>query len=159
MRDRVKAALQDALRSKDPVRLATLRLIQAAIKDRDIAARAVDESVDSRDHAQADETQILQLLAKMIRQRDESASVYEEAGRLELADRERAEIAVIEEFLPQPLSAEEVDAAIAETVTDVGARDIRDMGRVMQALKAAYPGRMDFGRVSALVKTTLTAKT
>ena len=157
MRERVTAALQDAMQSKDPTRLATLRLIQCAINDRDIAARArAGDRSDSGDGPiGADDAEIVDLLAKMLRQREESVRVYEEAGRLEVADRERAEMAIIQEFMPKPLSEDEVDRVVAEAIDTAGASDLRDLGRVMQMLKAAYAGRMDFGRAGLRVKQAL----
>ncbi len=157
MRDRVAAALQEATQSNDPTRLATLRLIQCAINDRDIAARArAGDRSDSGDGpVGADDAEITELLGKMLRQREESIRVYEEAGRLEVADRERSEVAVIQEFMPQPLSEDEESEAVADAIDTAGANDIRDLGRVMQALKSAYAGRMDFGRVGIRVKQAL----
>lgn len=157
MRERVSAALQDAIQSKDPTKLATLRLIQCAINDRDIAARArAGDRSDSGDGPiGADDAEIVELLTKMLRQREESVRVYEEAGRLEVADRERAEMAVIQEIMPQPLSEDEVERAVAEAIDTAGANDLRDLGRVMQMLKAAYAGRMDFGRAGLRVKRAL----
>lgn len=146
MRDRINENLKDAMRAKDAPRLSTLRLINAAIKDRDIAMRS-----DGVDAGVAD-SEILSILAKMIKQRHESATTYEEAGRLELAEKERAEIVVIEEFLPRQLDEAETNAAVKAAVAEVGAESIRDMGRVMGALKAKYSGQMDFGKAGALVK-------
>jgi len=149
MRDRISAALKDAMRAKDADRLSTLRLINAAIKDRDIAARG-----DSAETG-ASEADILAILGKMVKQRQESARAYEEGGRLELAEKELAEIRIIEEFLPRQLSEDEtlgaVDAAIAET----GADSVRDMGKVMGVLKSKYTGQMDFGKVGPMVKDRL----
>lgn len=157
MRNRVTAALQDAMRNNDQTRLATLRLIQCAINDRDIAARArADDCSDNGDGPTgARDEEIFDLLAKMIRQREDSAHGYEEAGRLELADRERAEMAVIREFMPQPLSEDEETRAVAEAIDTAGANDLRDLGRVMRLLKSSYAGRMDFGRAGMRVKAAL----
>ncbi|MDQ7081507.1 MAG: GatB/YqeY domain-containing protein [Paracoccaceae bacterium] len=149
MRDRINASLKEAMKAKDALRLSTLRLINAAIKDQDIALRG--EGIDTG----VTDEQILSILAKMIKQRQESASTYEQAGRLELAEKERAEIKVIEEFLPRQLSEDEVEKAIAEAMKEVGAESIRDMGRIMAALKAKYAGRMDFGKVGSAVKERL----
>ena len=149
MREKVSAALKDAMKAKEAERLGTLRLINAAIKDRDIALRGADGE------GQCQSADITEILAKMVKQRRESAAVYEEGGRLELAERELAEIAVIEEFLPRQLSDEEVAAAIDEAVAGTGAASIRDMGKVMGALKGRYAGRMDFGAVGPMVKDRL----
>ena len=149
MRERLQAALKDAMRAKEAERLSTLRLINAAIKDREIAARGdgVEAGVSDGD--------ILGILGKMVKQRQESARAYEEGGRLELAEKELNEITVIEEFLPRQLTADEVDAAIIEAVTEAGATSIRDMGRVMALLKGKYTGQMDFGTAGPRVKDRL----
>ena len=149
MRERINAALKQAMKDKAADRLSTLRLINAAIKDRDIAAR-----VDA-DSTGVGEAEILAILGRMSKQRMESVRAYEEGGRLDLAERERAEIAVIEEFLPRQLNAAEIEAAVAEAIADTGAGSIRDMGRVMGALKAKYTGQMDFGVVGPMIKTRL----
>ncbi|NBV61748.1 MAG: GatB/YqeY domain-containing protein [Rhodobacteraceae bacterium] len=151
MRDRVNSALKQALKDKQPERLSTLRLINAAIKDRDIDARS-----DGNDEGVPD-SEILAILGKMAKQRQESARAYEEGGRLDLAERERAEIVIIEEFLPRQLSQAEVDKAIDAAVAEIGAQSIRDMGKVMAALKAKYTGQMDFGAVGPAVKDRLSA--
>ncbi len=149
MRERIKSSLKEAMKAKDAARLSTLRLISAAIKDKDIAARS-----EGQDGGVSDEV-ILSILAKMIKQRQESASTYEQAGRLELAEKERAEIPVIEEFLPRQLSDAEIDAAIATAIDEVGASTIRDMGRIMATLKGKYAGQMDFGKAGAKIKARL----
>lgn len=151
MRDRVNTALKQAMKDKATTRLGTLRLINAAIKDRDIAERGNgnDDGVS--------ETEVLAILGKMLKQRQESARQYEEAGRLDLAEREQAEMEVIEEFLPRKLNDAEVAEAISAAITDVGASSIRDMGKVMGALKAQYTGQMDFGTVGPKVKDQLSA--
>ena len=149
MRERIKAALTQAIKSRDQVRVSTLRLISAAIKDRDIAARGEGNETG------VSHNEILSILDKMIRQRNESVKAYEEAGRLELADRERSEIKVIQEFLPRQLTEEEIDQAIRTAVKEVGASSIRDMGRVMGQLKGRYAGQMDFGRVGPVVRNLL----
>ena len=150
MRDRVTAALKDAMRSKEADRLSTLRLINAAIKDKDIAARGSgddDSGVSNED--------ILAILGRMVKQRQESARAYEEGGRLELAEKELREVTVIEDFLPRQLDDEETAAAIDKAIADTGASSIRDMGKVMGALKGKYTGQMDFGRVGPMVKARL----
>ena len=151
MRDRVNSALKQAMKDKQPERLSTLRLINAAIKDRDIDARS-----DGNDEGGPD-SEILAILGKMAKQRQESARAYAEGGRLDLAERERAEIVIIEEFLPRQLSQAEVDKAIDAAVAEIGAQSIRDMGKVMAALKAKYTGQMDFGAVGPAVKDRLSA--
>ncbi|MEY2962061.1 MAG: hypothetical protein RLZ60_1891 [Pseudomonadota bacterium] len=149
MRERINAALKEAMKAKDAGRLSTLRLISAAIKDREIAARGDgEESVIGDD-------EVLAILGKMVKQRQESARQYEEGGRLELAEKERGEISVIEDFLPRQLDDAEVDAAITAAMAEVGAESIRDMGKVMGALKAKYTGQMDFGAVGPMVKAKL----
>ena len=149
MRERINTALKDAMRSREADRLSTLRLINAAIKDREIALRGEGEG------AEVGEEAILAILGKMVKQRLESARAYEEGGRIELADKERAEIGVIEEFLPRQLSPAEVDAAISAAITELGATSVRDIGRVMAVLKARHAGQMDFGRVGGAVKVLL----
>ena len=149
MRERVSSALKQAMRDKAVDRLSTLRLINAAIKDRDIAARGEgnDEGVADGD--------LLAILGKMAKQRQESARAYEEGGRLDLAERERAEIIVIEEFLPRQLQGDEVTRAVEAAIAAVGASSIRDMGKVMAELKGKYTGQMDFGAVGPMVKGKL----
>lgn len=149
LRERLQQAMKDALRAREPARLSTLRLINAAIKDRDIAAR-----VDGADGMVSD-AEITAILGRMVRQRVESARAYDEGGRLELAEKERAEIVVIEEFLPRQLSADEITAAIAEAIAEAGATSIRDMGKVMAVLKGRYTGQMDFGAVGPIVRDRL----
>lgn len=149
MRSRVNAALKDAMRAKEADRLSTLRLISAAIKDRDIAARG------EGDDGGVSDDDVLGILGKMVKQRQESARAYEEGGRLELAEKELGEIKVIEEFLPRQLSQDEADAAVDAAIAEVGAQTIRDMGKVMATLKARYTGQMDFGRVGPMVKDRL----
>jgi uncharacterized protein YqeY len=151
LRTKLSAATKQAMRDKDSTRLSTLRLISAAIKDRDIAVR-----VDGNDDG-VDDGEILAILGKMSRQRTESAKTYEEAGRLDLAERETNEISIIEEFLPRQLDAGEVDAAINDAISELGADSIRDMGRVMGVLKSKYTGQMDFGTVGPKVKDKLSA--
>ncbi len=146
MRKRLSEAQKDAMRAKDKPRLSTLRLINAAIKDRDIAARS-ETSPDG-----VSDAEILSILAKMIKQRQDSATAYEEAGRIELGESERAEIKVIEEFLPKQLSDAEIEDAIKSAIAEVGATSIRDMGKIMGVLKSNYTGQMDFGKTGAAIK-------
>lgn len=149
LRTRVTDALKDAMRAKDALRLSTLRLINAAMKDRDIALRGEgkEETVGN--------DEVLSILAKMVKQRQESARAYDEGGRLELAEKERSEILVIEEFLPKQLNEEEAEKAIQAVIDDLGATSIRDMGKIMGALKSKYAGQMDFGHVGSKVKGRL----
>lgn len=149
MRDIINEAVKDAMRSKEKLRLSTLRLINAAIKDKDIALRMEDrtDGVSS--------SEILQILGKMVKQRQESARAYEEGGRLELAQQELSEIKIIEEFLPRQLSDEDVAKVIEAVISDIGATSIRDMGKVMASLKETYTGQMDFGQVGAKIKSLL----
>ena len=149
LRTRINTSIKQAMRDKDTARLSTLRLINAAIKDRDIAARG-----DGKEEGVADE-EVLAILGKMVKQRKDTAKTYEEAGRLDLAERESSEIVVIEEFLPRRLSDKEVSKAVDAAVVETGASSIRDMGRVMGALKAKYTGQMDFGAVGPMVKDRL----
>ena len=150
MRDEINAALKQAMKDKNSNRLSTLRLISAAIKDRDIAARS-----DGNDARVSDE-EVRAILVKMVKQRQESARVYEEGNRLDLSERELSEIVIIEEFLPRQLSAEKTEAVIAQAIADTGAESIRDMGKVMGILKSKYTGQIDFGAAGALVKAALT---
>nr|WP_295469369.1 GatB/YqeY domain-containing protein [Mesorhizobium sp.] len=148
MREILVAQLKDAMKGGDKRRISTIRLIQAAIKDRDIAARTAGKGP-------VNDEEIMQILAKMVKQRDESARIYEEANRLELAQQEREEIDIIKSFLPKQLGEEEVRQLCAKVVSDVGADGLRDMGKCMAALKERYPGQMDFGKASGVVKTLL----
>lgn len=150
MRTRVNAALKDAMRAKEATRLSTLRLINAAIKDRDIALRGTEG-----DEVTVGDADVLAIMGRMVKQRHESARAYEEGGRLELADKERAEIHIIEEFLPKQLSGAETDTAVNAAIAETGAESIRDMGKVMGVLKAKYTGQMDFGKVGPAVKALL----
>ena len=151
LRASIIAATKQAMKDKAANRLSTLRLISAAIKDRDIAARA-----EGNDEGVGDD-ELLAILGKMTRQRSESAKTYEEAGRIDLAERELEEITVIEEFLPRQLDDAEVDVAIDAAIRTVGAASIRDMGKVMGELKGKYTGQMDFGSVGAKVKGKLSS--
>lgn len=150
LKTKIQTATKNAMKAKDAPRLSTLRLISAAIKDREIAARTGEgEGVGLSD------SDLMAIMAKMVKQRQESARAYEEGGRLELAEKENAETLVIEEFLPRKMSAEETRAALDEVVTSLGATSVRDMGRVMAELKARYTGQMDFGAVGQMVKEKL----
>ncbi|WP_185804878.1 GatB/YqeY domain-containing protein [Pontivivens nitratireducens] len=149
LRERINTETKAAMKAKQTLRLTTLRLINAAIKDKDIAARSGD-NVDG-----VSDEQILAILSKMIKQRRDSATAYEEANRMELAEQERAEIEVIEEFLPRKLDDDEVTAAIDAAMKKVGASSIRDMGKVMAELKSSHAGQMDFGKVGGMIKQRL----
>jgi len=150
MRSRISTALKEAMKAKEADRLATLRLVNAAIKDKDIALRGTDQEADG-----VSDDDILGILGKMVKQRQESARAYEEGGRLELAEKELAEIKDIEEFLPKQLTEDEAEAAIDAAIAEVGAQSIRDMGKVMGALKSKYTGQMDFGKTGPMVKSRL----
>ena len=151
LRSRINTAMKQAMKDKSAERLSTIRLINAAIKDRDIAART-----EGKENGVGDD-EVLAILAKMTKQRQESAKTYEEAGRLDLSERELAEIKVIEEFLPRQLTDSEIKSAVSEAINEVGASSIRDMGKVMGVLKSKYAGQMDFGAVGALVKSNLSS--
>jgi len=148
IRERLQAEIKDAMRAKAAERLSGLRLISGVIKDREIALRG-------EGGAEITEADILPILGKMVKQRQESVRLYVEGAREDLAQKERNEIAVIEEFLPAQLSPAEVESAIAAAVSEVGATSVKDMGRVMAALKAKYTGQMDFGAAGALIKSRL----
>jgi uncharacterized protein YqeY len=152
LRAKLQAATKEAMKAKDSARLSTLRLIAAAVKDREIAARGQDG--EGGELAEAD---LVAILSKMVKQRQESAKAYEEGGRLELAEKELAEINVIQEFLPRQLDAAETEAAIDSVIALLGANSVRDMGRVMSELRERHAGQMDFGAVGQLVKQRLLA--
>ncbi len=149
LRDRIKAELKEAMRARERRKTATLRLISAALKDRDIAARTkgVPDGID--------EMQILGMLQTMVKQRRESIDHYEQGGRLELAEQEREEIDIINDFLPPRLDEDAIEAAVGSVIDELGAASIKDMGRTMAELRERYAGQMDFGKASALVKSRL----
>jgi uncharacterized protein YqeY len=149
LRQRLNDDLKAAMKSRDQRATSALRLILAALKDRDIAARTrgVTNGVD--------ESEIIDLLQKMVRQRQESIALYKQANRQELVDQEQGEITIIERYLPKKMSEGETEAAIASVIAELGAASIKDMGRVMAALKERYAGRMDFAKVGAQVKQKL----
>ena len=151
LRARIQDATKEAMRAKDQLRLSTLRLIGAAIKDREIALRG------EPGQAELSSDDLIALMSKMVKQRQESARAYEEGGRLELAERELTEIGIIQEFLPRQLDQAEIAAAIDSVIVDLGATGVRDMGRVMGALRERHAGQMDFGAAGALVKSRLMA--
>ncbi len=150
MRDQLAAALKDAMKSKDAARLSTVRLVQAEIKTRDIANRTAGKGDASDD-------EILQILAKMVKQREESAKIYEDNARPELAAKERAEIDVVKAFMPAQLSEADVRANIAAAIAEAGVSGLKDMGKVMAVLKERYAGQMDFAKASGVLKELLTA--
>ena len=149
MRERIAQAMKDALKSKDQPALSTIRLITAALKDRDIAARS------DNNHDGISDDEILSMLQTMIKQRNESAKMYEDGGRPELAAAEQAEIELIKQFLPEQLSHDDIEKAIEGAVEQTGAGSIKDMGKVMAHLKEHYAGQMDFSAVSQMVKAAL----
>ncbi|MBT5264324.1 MAG: GatB/YqeY domain-containing protein [Rhodospirillaceae bacterium] len=149
LREQLNSSMKDAMRAKEERALATIRLILAALKDRDIAARG------NGNQDGIEEPEILSLLQTMIKQRNESIRMYEEGGRLELAEQEREEIEVIERFMPKQLDGGELETAVNEAIKEIGAADMKDMGRTMALLKERYPGRMDFSKASGLVRAVL----
>jgi uncharacterized protein YqeY len=148
MREKIAEEVKTAMKARDAERLPTLRLIQSAIKDRDIANRGVGKDPASED-------EILQILAKMVKQREESAKAFEDGGRPELAAKERAEIVILRDFQPTQMDDAGVEAAAREAIAATGAASPKDMGKVMAALKEKYTGQMDFSKASALVKGLL----
>lgn len=152
LRDQLNTAVKEAMKARDQKRLGTLRLIQANIKDKDIAGR----TEESRDGISDDE--ILALFGKLVKSREDSIALYEKGGRPELAQAEKDEIAILHEFMPRQLDETETKAAIAAVVAETGAASLKDMGKVMAALKERYTGTMDFGKAGALVKAQLGGK-
>ncbi len=148
LRDAINTAVKEAMKARDERTLSTLRMVNSTIKNADIEARGQGKPPLSDDD-------LLGLLQKMIKQRQESVELYDKGGRAELADQERAEIAVITAYLPKQLSDDDVKAAIAAVISETGAAGIKDMGKVIGALKAKYAGQMDFGKASGLVKAAL----
>ena len=148
MRERFTQEMKDAMKSGDKRKLSTVRLIQAALKDKDIEARGAGRG-------QASDEDILGLLQKMIKQRQESAGIYEDAGRAELAAQEREEAAIIAAYLPQQMDEAEMRAAITAAIAETGASSVKDMGKVIGALRGRYAGQMDLGKASSLVKEML----
>jgi uncharacterized protein len=149
MRERFASALKAAMKASDKRRVDTIRMIMAALKDREIAARGQGKALSDED--------ILALLQKMTKSRKESQEIYEKAGRLDLATQEAEEISIINSFLPQQLSEAEVEAAIAAAIAETGASSVKDMGKAVGMLKAQYVGRMDFAKAAARVKAILGA--
>jgi uncharacterized protein YqeY len=147
MREQFTNMLKTAMKAGDRRRVDTLRMINAGLKDKDIEARGLGKTVSDED--------ILALLQKMVKTRQESLAIYSEAGRTDLADQEREEIAIISEFLPKPLSEDEVKAAIAAAIAETGAASLKDMGKVIGLIKTKFPGQIDVAKASALVKAAL----
>lgn len=149
LRDDINNAVKEAMKAKDERKLSTLRMVNSTLKNADIEARGQGKPPLS-------DEDILGVLQKMIKQRQESVELYDKGGRAELADQERAEIAVITAYLPKQMSEDEVKAAIGTVISETGAAGMKDMGKVIAALKAKYAGQMDFGKASGLVKAALT---
>ncbi|MDP3553740.1 GatB/YqeY domain-containing protein [Methylocystis sp.] len=147
MREKIAADLKTAMKAGERAKVDALRLVNAALKDKDIEARGAGKTLSGDDE--------LALLQKMIKSRQESLEIYEKAGREDLAGKERGEIAVISTYLPQQLSEAEAAEAVKAAIAETGAASIKDMGKVVAALKAKYTGRMDFGKASAAVKAAL----
>ena len=152
LRDQLMNSVKEAMKAREQKRLGTLRLIQSAIKDRDIAARTEDSREGIPD------AEILALFGKLIKSREDSVALYDQGGRPELAEAERAEIAILREFMPRQLDETETKAAVAAIVAETGAASLKDMGKVMAALKERYTGTMDFGKAGVLVKARLGGK-
>jgi uncharacterized protein YqeY len=150
LRDKINDGVKDAMKSQDKLRLSTLRLVNAAIKNADIEARGAGKEP-------IDDGALLALMQKMIKQREESAELYEKGGRQELAAQERGEIAVIAGFLPKQMSDDEMAAAIAAAIAEAGASSMKDMGKVIGVLRGKYAGQMDFGKASGIVKAKLSS--
>jgi uncharacterized protein YqeY len=148
MRTTIGEALKTAMRAQDKLRVSTLRMVQAAIKDRDIANRGTGKGEAGND-------EIAQLLARMVKQREDSAKAFDDGNRSELADQERAEIAIIREFMPKQLGDAEIEAAARSAIAAAGAASAKDMGKVMAALREKHAGQMDFGKASGVVKKLL----
>lgn len=148
LRQEITQALTTALKAQEKRRMSTLRLILAAVKDRDIANRTAGKDP-------VGDEELLGILGKMVKQREESARIYEEGSRIELAEAEREEIAIISEFLPQQMSDDEIKQACADVIAEIGAQGLRDMGKCMAVLKERYAGKMDFTKASAIVKSLL----
>ncbi len=150
MREELNAAVKTAMKAGDKARLSVLRMITSAIKDKDIAGRT-----SGAEHVS--DAEIVELMAKLVKSREDSAKLYDDGGRPELAAKEREEIAVIREYMPRQMDEAEARAAIADLVTEIGAAGPKDMGRVMAALKERFTGKMDMAKASGLVKAALTA--
>ena len=150
LRETISAAVKDAMKAGDKKKLSTLRLMSSAIKDKDINSRT-----DGHDSALTPDTGLVELFAKMVKQRQESVAIYEQGGRPELAQNERDEITVIQSYMPKQLSDEEAKAVVADVIKAVGAASVKDMGKVMAELKLKYAGQMDMAKAGAIVKALL----
>jgi uncharacterized protein YqeY len=147
LREKINEAVKVAMKSQDKSRLSTLRLVNAAIQNAEIESERAGKALAEDD--------LVGILQKMVKQRQESVEIYDQAGRKELADQERGEIETIRGFMPQQMSDAEAKAAIADVIAQTGAQGVKDMGKVMAALKQGYAGKMDFGKASGLVKSLL----
>lgn len=150
LRDTINAALKDAMKSGDKKRVGTLRLMNSAIKDKDINSRT-----EGHESALTSDAGLIDLFAKMVKQRQESAAAYDQGARPELAAAEREEIAIIQSYMPKQLSEDDAKAAVAAIIAAVGATSVKDMGKVMAELKAKYAGQMDMAKAGAIVKSLL----
>ncbi len=148
LRDKFNTAMKEAMRSKDRRRLATIRLIMAAVKDRDISVRTESDS-------KVGDPEIIEILSKMVKQRNDSIKAYEDGGRLELAKQEREEIEIISEFLPRQLDEREIEIAVKEAIEQTSASGLKDIGKIMATLKSEYSGQMDFAKASAMARDLL----
>ncbi|WP_019959753.1 GatB/YqeY domain-containing protein [Woodsholea maritima] len=151
VREQITQDVKTAMKAKDSLRVGTLRLIQTAIKDRDIAARAEDRCEG------CEESEILSILQKLVKQREDSAQTYEDAGRLDLSEREREEAEIVRSYLPVPMNEAEIKAAARTVVDELDASGLKDMGKCMGALKTRFAGRMDFAKAGAEIKSLLGA--
>lgn len=149
IREQIKSVLKEAMIAKNSHKVSTLRLIMAAIKDRDIAARVKDNPDGIKDD------EILSLMQSMVKQRRDSITMYENGGRLELAEQEASEIKIIEDFLPKQMSEDEIATVVDSLITELGATSLKDMGSTMAALRERFAGQMDFGKASAIIKARL----
>lgn len=148
LREKFSTAMKEAMRSKDRRRLSTIRLIMAAVKDRDISVRTESDS-------KVGDSEIIDILSKMVKQRNDSIKAYEDAGRLELAKQESDEIDIIREFLPRQLDQSEIEVAVKKVIDDTSASGLKDIGKIMATLKGEYSGQMDFSKASAMAKDLL----
>ena len=145
LRDKFNSAMKEAMRSKDRRRLSTIRLIMAAVKDRDISVRTESDS-------KVGDSEIIDILSKMVKQRNDSIKAYQDAGRLELAKQEADEIDIIQEFLPRQLDEQEIEVAVKNAIEKTSASGLKDIGKIMASLKGDYTGQMDFAKASAMAK-------
>jgi len=148
LREKFSIAMKEAMRAKDRRRLSTIRLIMAAVKDRDISVRTESDS-------KVGDSEIIDILSKMVKQRNDSIKAYEDAGRLELAKQEADEIEIIKEFLPRQLDASEIEVAVKAAIDQTSASGLKDIGKIMAMLKGEYSGQMDFSKASAMAKDML----